>query len=277
MKRTLILAGLSCGLAGVLAGCEGASSASLTSSPEGSEVAGRVGISQAQILVADANGDTVAKDSVKGGAFVLRIPGGTHFPVVLDVDSAGVHLKTILPGPPAPALPIHITPLTDSAARALLGHKPGPGPIGPKEWKDKLDSLRPVVSDSLRPPKPPKDTLRPLPPPRDSLDTLRPPPPPKDSLGLPKPPKDTLRPLPPPRDSLKKDTLRPPLPPKDSLGLPKPPKDTLRPLPPPWDSLKKDTLRPPPPLKDSLGLPKLPKDTLRPPSAVRDSILPAAI
>lgn len=208
MRRTLILAGLSCGLAGVLAGCEGTPSASLTSSAEDNEVSGRVGLSQGLILVSDAKGDTVAKDSVKAGGFTLHIPAGTHFPVVLDVDSAGVHLKTILPGPPEPKLPIHITPLTDSAARALLGPKPGPGPIGPKEWKDKLDSLRHVVTDSLRPPKP--------------KDTLRPPPPPKDSLGLPKPPKDTLG---------------YPKPPKDSLGYPKPPKDTLRPPPAVRDSV----------------------------------------
>lgn len=228
MRKSLILAGLSCGLAGVLAGCEGAPSASLTS-PEGTDVAGRVGISQGVILVADANGDTAAKDSVKGGGFTLHIPGGTHFPVLLDVDSAGVHLKTILPGPPAPKEPLHITPLTDSAARALLGHKPGPGPIGPKEWKDKLDSLRPVVSDSLRPPKPPKDSLGLPKPPKDTLGYPKPP---RDTLGYPKPPKDTLRPPPPPKDSLGY-----PKPPKDTLGYPKPPKDTLRPPPAVVDSI----------------------------------------
>ncbi|MBK8804875.1 MAG: hypothetical protein IPN71_22965 [Fibrobacteres bacterium] len=254
MKRTHILAGLACGLAGVLAGCEGAPSASLTSSSEGTEVAGRVGISQALILVSDANGDTVVKDSVKAGGFTLHIPGGIKFPVVLEVDSAGVRLKTIIPGPDAPKLHVHITPLTDSATRALLGLKPGPGHIGPKEWKAKLDSLRPVVSDSLRPPPPPKDSLGLPKPPKDTLHL---PPPPKDTLGYPKPPKDTLH-LPPP--------------PKDTLGYPKPPKDTLH-LPPP----PKDTLGYPKPPKDSLGYPKPPVDSLRPPPAVRDSVLPAAI
>lgn len=169
MKRTLILAGLSCGLAGVLAGCEGAPSASVNSSADGTDVAGRVGISHALILASDADGDTVVADSVKAGGFTLHIPGGTKFPVILDVDSSGVHLKTLLPGPDAPKLHVDITPLTDSAARALLGHRRGPGPIGPREWKDKLDSLRPVVCDSLRPPKPPKDSLRPPPAVRDSV------------------------------------------------------------------------------------------------------------
>lgn len=232
MKSRLILAGLACGLVGALTGCDGAAESRSTTPTEGTSLSGRVTITQGAVKVSDSNGDTLVKDTVRGGGFDVHIPGGAHFPLLVDIDSAGIHLISLVPGGDSARFHVEVTPLTDSAARSLLGPGHGPRPLGPKEWKDKLDSLRPVVPDTLRLPPHPRDSLRPPPPPKDTLkhDTLRPPPPPKDTL-LPKPPKDTLkhdtlRPPPPPRDTLKLDTLHLPPLPKDSLPPP-PPKDTL--------------------------------------------------
>lgn len=210
MKPIRSLAGMAFGLAGVLAGCDGTPTASTTPSTGSSTISGRAAIDSGTVQVTDANGDSVVRAPVEHGGFTLHLPGDVRFPILVLADSAGFQLRTLVPSRDSAAFEVLISKLTDSAAIRLGAEHRPPRHLEPKEWKDRLDSLRPVL-DTVRPPRPPRDTARPdsLKPhhPDDSLhprDTAKPPVPPKDTLRLPPPPHDSLFP---------RDTTRHPLPP----------------------------------------------------------------
>ncbi len=264
MKNKWITAGMACGLVAALVGCDNTGMDSTASTAQGTSVAGRTAFDSASVQVTDANGDTVGRAPVGHGGFVLHLPEGVRFPLLVVVDSAGFQLRSLVPDSNGQI--ITVNRLTDSACKHLGGATKPPRNMDRGVWNRQLDSLRPVVDTLLPPPASVNDSLKRWPFLRDTTKRLGPP----DTLTPPPPQPpvkdttkwtvcDSLKAWPFLGDSTKfaslckdngkigpRDTLKPPPPPpfKDSGKIHKPhhdsgkvgPRDTLK--PPPADTLK---------------------------------------
>jgi len=188
MNKAWILAGLACGLVGTFVGCDtsAGTGASSTNSGASASVAGRTAFDTATVQVVDSSGDTVARGHVGKGVFLVPLPDGTRFPILITADSAGIKLRALVPSADSGRVDVEISVLTDSAAKSLGAYAKPPRGLHPFEWRGRLDDLRGKL-DSL-PPRRVRDSGGVADSTRDSLckaDSTKCPPPPPARLRRP--------------------------------------------------------------------------------------------